>query len=99
MSQYPAPPPVYGPRPSHPQATTVLVVGILGLVLCQILGPVAWAMGNRVVAEIDASGGAMDGRESANAGRICGIVASILLALSLLGLVVFGGLALLSLSS
>jgi len=99
MSQYPAPPPPYGPQPSHPQATTVLVFGILGLVLCQILGPVAWVMGNRVVSEIDASGGAMGGRDSANAGRICGIIATVLLAVSLLGLLLFAALALLSLNS
>jgi hypothetical protein len=52
----------------------VLVLGILGLVFCQILAPVAWVMGNRVVAEIDGSMGQVGGRSSANAGRICGIV-------------------------
>ncbi|HQR26655.1 MAG TPA: hypothetical protein PLP61_06395 [Nocardioides sp.] len=71
MSQ---PPPSYPSRAQHPRATTVLVLGVLGLVLCNILGPFAWVMGNRVVAEIDASGGALTGRESAVAGRICGII-------------------------
>lgn len=97
MSQYsaPAPPPPAGPPPSHPQSTMVLVLGILGLVLCQVLGPFAWVMGNRVVAEIDAAHGAMGGRDLANAGRICGIIATVLLGLSLLviiGLFVVGGL-------
>jgi uncharacterized membrane protein YjgN (DUF898 family) len=68
----------------HPQATTVLILGILGLVLCQILGPVAWVMGNRVVREIDASGGAVGGRSSANAGRICGIISTALIVLGFL---------------
>jgi uncharacterized membrane protein YjgN (DUF898 family) len=71
----------------------VLVLGILGLVLCQVLSPFAWNMGNRVVAEIDASGGMMGGRDAANAGRICGMIGTALLALSLIliaGLVVFG---------
>jgi hypothetical protein len=70
--------------PDHQQATTVLVLGILGLVLCQVLSPVAWVMGNRVIQEIDASGGRIGGRGPANAGRICGIVGTILLGLGVL---------------
>lgn len=73
----------YGSAPDHHQSTTVMVLGIVSLVVCQILGPVAWVMGNRVVREIDASGGRLGGRSSANAGRICGIIASVLLILSL----------------
>ncbi len=94
MSYSAPPPPSYQPAPNHPQAMTVLILGILGLVLCQILGPFAWTMGNRVVAEIDASGGAYAGRDQANIGRILGIVSTALLALSILviifALVVFG---------
>ena len=73
-----------GPVPDHPQSTTVLVLGIVSLVVCQILGPFAWVMGNRVVREIDSSRGLMGGRSSANAGRICGIIATVLLGLSIL---------------
>ena len=36
------------------QATTILVLGILSLVVCQILGPIAWVMGNNELAGIDA---------------------------------------------
>ncbi len=78
-----------GPVPDHPQSTTVLVLGIVSLVVCSILGPFAWMMGNRVVREIDASRGQMGGRSSANAGRICGIIASVLLGLGLLAFVLF----------
>lgn len=74
----------YAPPQDHPQATTILVLGILGLVLCQVLSPFAWVMGNRVVREIDASGGRVGGRGSANAGRICGIVGSVLLGITVL---------------
>lgn len=42
--QFPADPHQY-PEPS--QATTILVLGILGLILCQVLAPFAWVMGNR----------------------------------------------------
>jgi uncharacterized membrane protein YjgN (DUF898 family) len=75
----------YGPMaPDHPQATTVLILGILGLVLCQVLSPFAWVMGTRVIREIDASGGTIGGRTNANAGRICGIVGTALIGLGLL---------------
>ena len=96
--QQPAPPVPYGaPQPiaygqpaypayvpDHRQATTVLILGILGLVLCSILAPFAWVMGNRVVREIDASQGQVGGRSSANAGRICGIIGTVLMGLGLL---------------
>ena len=80
----------YGPPPqNHPRATTVLVLGILGILVCGLLGPFAWSMGNGVVREIDASGGRWGGRTEANVGRILGIVATVLLGLSLVVLVLF----------
>jgi uncharacterized membrane protein YjgN (DUF898 family) len=91
MSYSAPPPPSYQPAPNHPQATTVLILGILGLVVCQLLGPFAWTMGNRVVGEIDAAGGAYSGRDTANIGRILGIVATALLVLSVLALIFFFG--------
>jgi hypothetical protein len=81
--------PGYPPPPAHPQATTVLVLGILGLLACQAVGPFAWIMGNRVVAEIDGAGGRLGGRSEANIGRIMGIVATALLGLSVLLLGLF----------
>ncbi|MCP9622326.1 DUF4190 domain-containing protein [Nocardia otitidiscaviarum] len=71
----------YGPPPDHPQATTILVLGILGLVLCQLLGPVAWIMGSKARREIDASGGTLGGRGNVTAGYVCGIVATCLMLL------------------
>ena len=62
----------------------MLILGILGLVVCQLISPFAWVMGNRVVAEIDASNGQLGGRSQANAGRICGIVGTFLMGLALL---------------
>ena len=90
MSQYPpAPPPFNAPRPDHPQTTTILVLGICGLVLCQVLGPFAWSMGNRALREIDASQGQLGGRDTVNVGRILGMVATALLVLGILALVFF----------
>jgi hypothetical protein len=98
VSQYPpAPPPGYGPPPAnHPQSTTILVLGILSLVVCGVLGPFAWVMGNRAIREIDASRMTphpLGGRESVNVGRILGIVSTVLLGLGVLaflGILVVG---------
>lgn len=89
----PYPPPGYGApiqyAPDHPKATTSLVLGILGVVLCQVLGPFAWAMGKKTLDEIDASQGRLGGRGAAQAGYILGIVGTVLLALSVLLIVVY----------
>jgi hypothetical protein len=89
VSQYPPQPPPYGQPPptNHPQATTVLVLGILSLVVCGVLGPFAWSMGSRALREIDASQltpTPLGGRETVNIGRILGIVGTALLVLGLL---------------
>ncbi|WP_426571907.1 DUF4190 domain-containing protein [Aquihabitans sp. McL0605] len=72
----------YGPR-EHPQGTTILVLGILSLpLLCAciggILGLIAWLMGNSAMKEIDANPSAYTNRSSVQAGRIIGIVSSVL---------------------
>lgn len=88
---YPSAPP-YGylpPPPEHPQSTTVMVLGILGLVMCQVASPFAWVMGKRSVAEIDASGGRLGGRGQAQTGYILGIVGTCLLGLGLVVLVFY----------
>lgn len=71
----------------------LLVLGILGLILCQLLGPVAWIMGKGDMAEIDAGRMDPEGRGLTQAGMILGIVTTILLILGLLSFVlvlVFG---------
>ena len=61
------------------RGTLILVLGILGLVICGILGIVAWILGNGDLRLMDA--GQMDptGRSLTNAGRICGMIATILM--------------------
>ena len=65
------------------RGTLILVLGILGLVICGPLGIAAWLMGNGDLKAMDA--GQMDsaGRSNTNAGRICGMIATILLAVGL----------------
>lgn len=66
----------------HPQGTTILVLGILGVVACQILGPVAWSMGQKALREIDAAPpNSYSNRGNVQAGRILGIVGTALLGL------------------
>jgi Domain of unknown function (DUF4190) len=71
------------PQP-HPQGTTILVLGILSLVICGFLGPVAWIMGNNAMAEIDRNPAAYSNRGNVVAGRILGIIATVLLVLGVL---------------
>jgi heme/copper-type cytochrome/quinol oxidase subunit 4 len=86
----PPPPPPYAPAPtygavpgSYPatnpydsRATTILVLGILGFVVCVILGVIAWVMGSNLKKEAEAAGYPEPGQ--AKAGRICGMIATLL---------------------
>lgn len=74
----------YVPVRDHPKAVTVLVLGILSFALCQLLGPVAWSMGNSVRREIAASGGQLGGQQLATVGWVLGIVSTVLILLALL---------------
>lgn len=80
------------PLPKHPKATMALVLGILGLIVCGFLAPFAWVIGGRAVAEIDANPGVYDGRGEAQAGRILGIIGSVLLILGVLAVAAFAAL-------
>lgn len=85
------PPPGYQPYwvpPKHPQATTAMVLGILGIAVCGVLAPIAWVIGGKAVKEIDANPTAYSGRSEANAGRIMGIVGSCLIILGIVAFVV-----------
>lgn len=78
-----------GPQPVKHQGTTVsLVLGIVGLVLCQVISPFAWWYGKKTMNEIDAQPGAYMGYGEAKAGWICGIIGTALLALSVVVFVV-----------
>lgn len=75
--------------PEQSQATTILVLGILGIICCGPLGIAAWVMGNNELAAIEAGRRTPENRSTANAGRIMGIVGTVLLAL---GIFLFVGL-------
>jgi hypothetical protein len=77
--------------PEQSKATTVLVLGILGLVICSVLAPIAWYLGNDEVRAIDAGRRDPSNRSMANTGRILGIIGTVLLAIGLVLLVVLLG--------
>ena len=91
----PAPPPGYGypgygyAPPDHPQATTALVLGIVGLVVCAVVAPFAWAMGRRTVSEIDSSQGRLGGRGQAQAGYVLGMIGTVILGTGVLFLALY----------
>jgi hypothetical protein len=65
------------------RGSTILVLGILGIVVCQICGIIAWVMANKDIPLMQS--GAMDpaGMEQAKAGKICGIISVALLGIGL----------------
>jgi uncharacterized membrane protein YjgN (DUF898 family) len=69
------------------------IVALVGVVVCGgitlVLSPFAWAMGSRALHDIDAEPGRYGGRDKANAGRILGIIGTVLLVLGFLLVVVF----------
>jgi len=74
----PVAPPGFRPvLPEHPQATTVLVLGVVG-VFVPIVSFVAWSMGNRVLREIRASGPGGSSEQYVLIGRVLGMVLSLL---------------------
>jgi hypothetical protein len=81
-NQYGGPPYAVAP-PDHPQATLVLILGIVSVAVCGFVAPFAWVIGSRVVREIDASRGQLGGRTQAQVGRIIGIVYTCIMGVAL----------------
>ncbi len=88
------PPPSYPPMPrSHGNATTSLVLSIIGLTMVPGLGIIGWIMGSKALEEIDAHPEmGWTNRDHAVIGRLVGIVGTALLGfivLLVVGYVVF----------
>ena len=71
-------------RPNPVNGTLILVLGILSIVMIPVLGPVAWILGNQTLNAI--SEGTADAAEASTvaAGRICGIVGTVMLGLGMI---------------
>jgi hypothetical protein len=87
-SQGPGAPPAPGYTASPGQkvdgAIPALILGIIGLVFCQILAPVAWVVGRNAERKVDASGGTLSGRGEATAGKVLGIIGTVLLVVGII---------------
>jgi hypothetical protein len=77
------------------QAITALVLGILGVICCNILGPVAWYVGNQELKAVREGRSPMAGEILAKIGMILGIIGTVLMVLGLLWLFFMGGMAIL----
>lgn len=60
----------------------MLLLGILGVVICQLLSPIAWVMGGRARKEMASQPGVVwTNSGNITAGWVCGIIGTVLLAL------------------
>ncbi len=69
-------------EPKPESGTTIFVLGLLGILLCQILAPIAWIQGNSYMERARTMGVQPDGL--AVAGRIMGMIGTGLLVLVLI---------------
>jgi len=72
------------------RGTTILVLGILGLVCCAFLGPVAWIMGKGDMAKIKTGEIAKEAEQLTNVGMILGIIGTVLLGIQIVGGCIWG---------
>ncbi len=74
--------PPYPPPLPRSNATTVLVFGILSLTVCGLFGPFAWYYGSSEIRKMDYGMVDASQRGSAVAGKVCGIIGTVLLIVS-----------------
>jgi hypothetical protein len=91
--QAPSSPPPYGQpyqsvAPEHPQGTTIMVLGIVGLFV-SICAPIAWYMGSKALKEIRASGIHYSNEQQIVIGRVLGMVITIIAIVALVFFIVF----------
>ena len=76
-------------------STLILVLGIVGLLCCNLLGPIVWYMGKQEMQGIAEGRIPSTNEGTAKAGMILGIVSTALLVIGLLFFFLFGGMAIL----
>jgi len=86
---YPSPAAGFSGHLKPHRGTMILVLGILGLVACQVFGIPAWAMGRNDLAEMRAGRMDRSGEASTQAGMICGLISTILLIIGVLMVIPF----------
>jgi hypothetical protein len=76
-------------------ATLILILGIVGILCCNLLGPVAWYMGKQELQAIAEGRVVATNEGMAKAGMILGIIGTALLVFAILWILFFGGMAIL----
>ena len=85
MSTPPQPPTSGYQYPEPSQATTALVLGIIGLpFLCALTAPFAWYIGQKELNAIESGMRDPMNRSTAQAGKVLGIVGTVFLGIGLL---------------
>jgi len=70
------------PPQEHPQGTLILIFGILGIFIT-IFAPIAWYLGNKAKAEIQASGMHYSNEQNISIGRMLGKIFTIIALVSI----------------
>jgi hypothetical protein len=83
------------PQSSSTQAIVALILGILGIVCCGVMAPIAWFIGSQEIKAIREGRSPAAGEGLAKAGMILGIIGTILLVLTVLWVFFAGGMAIL----
>lgn len=83
-------PPVFA---EQSQAVTALVLSCLGIVACQVLCPVGWYLAQKELTAIDNGLRDPSKRDMAVAGRIVGIIGTVLIGVIFLAIIFFIGIA------
>lgn len=80
----------YGAAPpqEHPQGTLILIFGILGIFIT-IFAPIAWYLGNKARAEIQASGIHYSNEQNISIGRMLGKIFTIIAIVSIALAIIF----------
>jgi hypothetical protein len=84
------------PQSASTQAITSLVLGILSLVCCPLLAPIAWYIGNQELKAVREGRSPAAGEGIAKAGLILGIIGTLWMVLLALWIFFWGGMAILS---
>jgi len=64
------------------------VLGIVGIILCSIAAPFAWVLGKRAEEAVAANPGRYSGKDMATAGKILGIIGTVLIGVAIVVVIV-----------
>lgn len=86
----PPPPPSAPAEKASGKALAALILGIIGLLCCNLLGPVAWIIGSQEKKAIAQGESSKAGETMAQIGFILGIIDTVILILTILGGACYG---------